>query len=174
MIRRQRSALALLAVCLAAAPLSAQERRETFPFRTYGEPASRGDGVAIDALITRYKDAWARQDTPALIALHTQDTEWINAYARMFQGSAPLADFLQNRLFPDFPADVSRQEAANMRTMSIRYLGSDASVVHLYTEGNRGSSRNPGEEIRRTHIHLVLGKDGNDWKVAHTAIMDAR
>jgi uncharacterized protein (TIGR02246 family) len=174
MIRRLRSALALLAVCLAAAPLSAQERRETFPFRAYGTPASRGDGAAIDALITGYKDAWARQDTAALIALHAQDTEWINAYARMFQGAAPLADFLQHRLFPDFPAEVSQQEAANMRTMSIRYLGGDAAVVHLYTEGNRGASRNSGEEVRRTHLHLVLGKEGKDWKVAHTAIMDAR
>lgn len=92
----------------------------------------------------------------------------------MFQGAAPLADFLQNRLFPEFPADVSRQEAANMRTMSIRYLGREGAVVHMYTEGHRGASRNAGEDVRRTHIHLVLSKQEDAWKVAHTAIMDAR
>lgn len=109
-----------------------------------------------------------------MIALHSDDTEWINAYARLFQGAAPLADFLRNRLFPAFSPEVSQQEAANMKTISIRYLGSDAAVVHTYTEGNRGASRNANEDVRRTHIHLVLGKVGTDWRVAHTAIMDAR
>lgn len=174
MISRPRSARALLAIFLAAIPVAAQERRETPPFRTYGEPATSTDSAGIDALIDRYKDAWARQDTSGLIALHAEDTEWINAYARLFQGAAPLADFLRNRLFPGFSPEVSKQEAANMRTISIRYLGRDAAVVHMYTEGNRGASRNANEDVRRTHIHLVLGKEANDWKVAHTVIMDAR
>ena len=61
-----------------------------------------------------------------------------------------------------------------MKTISIRYLGDDAAVVHLYTDGQRGPSRNEGEALRRTHLHLVLEKQSADWKVAHTAIMDAR
>lgn len=174
MIRKPRSAVALLPICLLVIPVTAQERRETPPFRTYGEPSSSTDRTGIDTLIARYKDAWARQDTGALVALHTEDTEWINAFARLVQGAAPLAEFLQNRLFPAFSPEVSKQEVANMRTISIRYLGRDAAVVHMYTEGNRGASRNANEDVRRTHIHLVLGKQGTDWKVSHTAIMDAR
>jgi hypothetical protein len=61
-----------------------------------------------------------------------------------------------------------------MQTISIRYLGEDAAVVHMYTEGQRGASRNEGEEVRRTHLHLVLAKQTAAWKVVHTAIMDAR
>lgn len=174
MISSSRWARALVAVFLVAASVAGQERRETPPFRTYGEPVTSTDGAAIDALINRYKDAWARQDTSGLMALHAEDTEWINAYARLFQGAAPLSDFLRNQLFPAFGPDVSKQEAANMTPISIRYVGRDAVVVHMYTEGSRGASRNANEDVRRTHIHLILGKVGKDWKVAHTAIMDAR
>jgi uncharacterized protein (TIGR02246 family) len=155
-------------------PAMSQERREVPAFRTYGEPASSQEGVAVQRFIEQYKDTWARQDTAAFIALHADDTEWINAYARMFQGAGPLADFIEKRLFPAFGPNTSKQEAANMRTISIRYLGDDAAVVHMYTEGERGAPRNEGEELRRTHFHLVLGKQKEVWKVVHTAIMDPR
>ncbi len=143
-------------------------------FRTYGAPASAADAAAIDALVATFKDAWGREDVDALMALHAEDVEWINAYARMFQGAAPLADFLEDRLFPAFAPGVSAEEAANMRLISIRYLGENAAVAHLYTEGARGASRNADEELRRTHLHFVLGKDGEAWRIEHAAIMDAR
>lgn len=151
-----------------------QERRDVPAFRAYGEPAGIQDAAAVQRFIEQYKDAWARQDTEAFIALHAENTEWINAYARMYQGARPLADFLEKRLFPAFDPNTSKQEAANMRTISIRYLGDDAAVVHMYTEGERGASRNDGEKLRRSHLHLVLGKQKDAWKVVHTAIMDAR
>jgi uncharacterized protein (TIGR02246 family) len=175
MIRRAELLVLLsLASAIVAYPCAAQERREVPPTRTYGEPASSDDGSAIQALLAKYKDAWSRQDTDAFIALHAEDTEWINAFARLFQGSPPLAEFIRNRLFPAFDSDTSKQEIANMRTISLRYLGDDAAVVHLYTEGQRGESRNEGEDVRRTHLHLVLAKQDAVWKVVHTAIMDAR
>lgn len=168
------AALFLITALLAALPIAAQERRQVPESRTYGEPASAGDKAAIDVLVQEYKSTWERQDTAGLIALHSPDTEWINAYARMFQGAAPLAEFLEERLFPEFDPKVSKQEVANMRTISIRYLGDDAAVVHMYTESRRGQSRNEGEDVRRTHLHLVLAKQNDAWKVVHTAIMDAR
>jgi hypothetical protein len=77
-------------------------------------------------------------------------------------------------LFPAFGANTSKQEAANMRTISIRYLGDDAAVVHMYTEGERGAPRTEGEKLRRTHFHLVLSEQQEDWKIVHTVIMDPR
>jgi uncharacterized protein (TIGR02246 family) len=175
MMKRAESLVLLgLVLAIVACPCAAQERREVPPTRTYGEPVSPDDGSAIQALLAQYKDSWSRQDTDAFIALHAEDTEWINAYARLFQGSAPLAEFIRNRLFPAFDSDISRQEIENMRTISMRYLGDDAAVVHLYTEGQRGESRNEGEDVRRTHLHLVLSKQNAVWKIVHTAIMDAR
>lgn len=164
----------LLGVFLLAAPALAQERREVPAFTTYGQPANIEDAAAIDTLVARYKRAWGRQDVTALVALHAEDTEWINAYARIFQGTEALGTFLRDRLFPAFDPAVSKREAANMTTISTRYLGDDAAVVHLYTDGDRGASRNAGEDLRRTHLHLVLGKEDDGWKVVHTAIMDAR
>jgi len=164
----------LLAAFLVAAPSLAQERREVPAFTTHGRPASHEDAAAIGTLIARYRQAWGRQDVTALMALHAEDTEWINAYARIFRGTEALGAFLRDRLFPGFDPAVSEREAASMTTISTRYLGDDAAVVHLYTDGDRGASRVAGEDLRRTHLHLVLGREDDGWKVVHTAIMDAR
>jgi uncharacterized protein (TIGR02246 family) len=167
--------LTIFAALVLAVPGAAQERRHIpTDVRTYGEPASAADRSAIDALIRQYRDAWSRQDTQAWVSLHSDDTEWINAYARMFQGSAPLAEFIEHKLFPEFDPSVSKREAANMRMISIRYMGDDAAVVHMYTESPRGPSRTEGEDLRRTHFHLVLSESGEEWRIVHTAIMDAR
>ncbi|MBK9168376.1 MAG: nuclear transport factor 2 family protein [Bryobacterales bacterium] len=154
-----------------AIPALPQERREVPEYRTYGEPATKSDAEAVDDLIRWYWQAWGRKDSAALMRLHAEDVEWINAYARMFQGAAPLSTFLRERLFPAFDASVSLEEEANMRMVSIRYLGTDAAVVHMYTDGRRVA---PAErKHRRTHTHLVLEKRDGSWKVVHTAIMDA-
>lgn len=165
---------ALVAALLTVFSAGAQGRREISPSRTYGQPASPEARQAIDALIEKHKDAWARQDTDAYIVLHSEDTEWINAYARLFQGSEPLADFIEHRLFPAFDPRTSREEIANMRTISVRYLGNDAAVVHMYTDSRRGPARNEAEDVRRVHVHLILGEEGGQWKIDHTVIMDAR
>jgi len=169
--------LAAVVLCFSitgAAGVPAQERREVPAFRTYGKPASAEDERAVDELIRNYKDAWGRQDTAKLIALHADDVEWINAYARLIQGAEPLGRFLEERLFPGFDAKISQQEANNMRTISSRFMGDDAAVVHLYTDGQRGASRNATEQTRRTHMHLVLERQESGWRIVHTAIMDAR
>jgi len=170
----RRFVLVAVAVTMVGDPLPAQERREVPPPVTFGTAQGVEDAAAIDTLIVRYRDAWSRQDATGLTALHAPDVEWINAYARMFRGDSALADFLANRLFPAFDSAVSRQEASNMRMISRRYLGEDAAIIHMYTDGTRGESRNPGEGMRRTHLHLVLAKKDGTWKVVHTAIMDAR
>ncbi|WP_198683039.1 YybH family protein [Peristeroidobacter agariperforans] len=168
-------AAVLLCVALGgAASAPAQERRQIPEFRTYGRPASTEDERAVDALIRNFEEAWGRQDTSALVALHAEDVEWTNAYARIIQGAEPLGRFLEQRLFPGFDPAVSRQEAANMKIISKRFIGSDAAVVHLYTDGQRGASRNANEETRRTHMHLVLERKEAGWRIVHTAIMDAR
>lgn len=151
--------VATVVLCLAvvgSAGTLAQERRGIPAFRTYGEPASAEDERAVDELIRNFKDAWGRQGTAKLIALHADDVEWINAYARLIQGAEPLGRFLEERLFPEFDPKVSQQEASNMKTISTRFMGDDAAVVHLYTDGQRGPSRNANEQTRRTHLHLVL------------------
>ena len=165
--------VALMIVALEPAALEAQERRQVPTPRTYGVPARGGDAQEVQQLVEDFKAAWSRQDTDALMALHAEDVEWINAYARMFQGATPLGEFLENRLFPNFAEEVSRTEAANMRIISTRYMA-NAAVVHMYTDGERGPSRNEGEEMRRTHLHLVLERQAEGWRIVHTAIMDAR
>ena len=152
----------------------AQERREIPEFRTFGEPISKAHAQGVDRFLAEFKSAWGEQDTAALMAMHAADVEWINAYARIFRESEPLGTFLEKRLFPAFDPSVSKMEAENMTTISIRYLGDDAAVIHLYTDGNRGESRVAGALLRRTHIHLVLENQADGWKITHTAIMDAR
>lgn len=152
----------------------AQERRDVPAFTVFGEPATAADAAAIDSLLTSFRLSWSEEDADALASLHSDDTEWINAYARIFRGEEDLRDFLMHRLFPAFEPGVSREEMENLRSISRRYIGDDAAVVHMYTEGNRGESRNADETARRTHMHLVLAKQNGAWEIVHTAIMDAR
>lgn len=154
-----------------AASASAQERREIPEYRVYGDPSH---APAIEALINGYRDAWGREDAAAYLELHAADTEWMNAFARIFQGTEALGDFLENRLFPQFDDAIARQDAENMRTISVRYMGDSGAVVHLYTESQRGDARDDRAGDRRVHIHLVLEMQQSAWKIVHTAIMDAR
>lgn len=164
---------ALLASLCTSAAVS-QERREVPDYRITAT-AEQTDRVAeLDRFFAAYSDAWARQDTAALMALHSGDTEWINAYARMFQDRDTLGRFLEERLFPQFPAATSRMEVENMTAVSTRLVTDDVAVLHLYTDGDRGMSRNDGETLRRTHFHFVLHRTANGWRIVHTAIMDAR
>ena len=171
---RTRSLLFATMLIVFAVPAAAQERRAVPEFRTYGEPASAIQVAAIDTALQRFRESWASQDTAAFMALHSEDTEWINAYARIFRGTGPLGDFIEKQLFPAFSSAVSKEEITNLRPISIRYLSGESVVVHLYTEGSRGPSRNEGEEYRRTHVHLVFDRRGDEWRIVHTVIMDAR
>ncbi len=173
-----RFTLALIALA-AALPLvspsiQAQERREIPAYREIGvDPGSSVD-MELEAFLRAYRDAWGAEDTDALMALHVQDTEWINAYARIFTHSAALAGFLETRLFPAFGPDVARREIENMHLISMRAIGTEAAVLHLFTDSPRGASGIEGQDLRRTHFHLVLTRESGGWKVAHTVIMDAR
>ncbi len=110
----------------------------------------------IDAFLQSDKRAWAAQDVEALMQLHSADSEWINACARIFQSREALGGFLRERFFPQFDAAVSQQEMEHLKRVSTRLLGGDAAVLHLYTDADRGAPRNAG------------------WQVVHTVIMGAR
>jgi uncharacterized protein (TIGR02246 family) len=172
-VRPRLSAL-LFALALCAGPAAAQERREIPEFRVFGQPESQTDAAAVDALIAAYIDAWGREDAGALAALHADDIEWINAYARIFRGREPLRAFMAERMFPAFDPDVSRREAEAMEILSIRYLGDDAAVVHVWAGSGRGAARDESGAERRVHVHFVLEERDGRWQVAHVAIMDAR
>lgn len=152
----------------------AAERREVAPFTVFGSPGNSTQQQAVENLLDAFKQTWAEQDVEAHLELFAEDAEWINAYARMFRGKSELENFLRNQLFPAFDSQVSQEEIRNANLVSIRYLGDDTAVLHLFTDGPRGESTIPGRELRRTHIHLVFSLVDTQWKIVHTAIMDAR
>lgn len=168
------AAIAALVVLGYAGPAFAQERREVPAFSVLGEAACPLQAAEIDTFLSDYWDAWGNQDVDRLRTYHADDMEWINAYARMFQNADDLAAFMRDRLFPAFDPAVSRQEVANARAVSIRYLGPNAAIAHYYTDSARGPSQNDGEALRRTHFHLVIERQNDSWQVVHTVIMDAR
>lgn len=152
----------------------AAERREVAPAAIFGAPQNSAQRAGVEKLLEDFKESWASQNVDAHIKLFAADAEWINAYARMFRGTDELEVFLREQLFPAFDSRVSQEEIRNANLISTRYLGDDAAVLHLYTDGPRGPSTIPGRELRRTHLHLVFAKQGDEWKIVHTAIMDAR
>lgn len=173
-----RFTLALIAVAVAlpafAPPAQAQERRDIPAYREIGiEPGSATRDELL-SFLNAYRAAWGAEDTDAFKALHVEDTEWTNAFARIFTDASSLAAFLETRLFPAFEPGVSREEAEAMQLISMRALGADAAILHLYTDSPRGPSTIEGQALRRTHFHLMLLREADGWKAAHTVIMDAR
>ena len=169
---------ALIALTAALAVLTpsshAQERRDIPDYREINIEPGSNVHRELHAFLDAYGEAWASEDVTALMALHADDTEWTNAFARIFTTSDALGVFLETRLFPAFGPGVSRREAENMTLISLRRISETAAVAHLYTNSDRGPSAIEGQALRRTHFHLVLVRESDGWKVAHTVIMDAR
>lgn len=166
--------LSMLTLILAVNAVNAQERKQIPDQRTVGTIPSTEDLEEITRLMQKYKKAWSTHDAASLMALHSEDTEWMNAYGRIFQGRKSLKEFFEDRLFPGFPVSVSKREMDNLKVVSTRYIGSAVVVLHLFTNSERGESRNGSDASRRTHMHLVIAKSPGGWEVEHTAIFDVR
>lgn len=173
-IMRKKVSILFVFIFFTALSVRGQDRWQIPPYQVFGTPAVSSDALAIETLMEHFKAAWAKQDTKAILTTHAQDIEWINAYARIFRGTDALQVFLQDRLFPAFNPAVSKEEVNNMKAISLRYIGNDAALLHWYTDGHRGTSRNKDGKARRTHLHFVLGKKNGEWKIVHLAIFDAR
>ena len=165
--------LVLFMLAWVSASTFAAERRQLMEFIEVGSPRAEAR-AAVNKLIEAFTHSWASQDVEAHMAMFSEDAEWINAYARMFRGKDELSVFLEQRLFPNWPINVSQQEMANAIMISVRYLGDDAAVIHMATDGQRGPSTISDELLRRTHLHLVAEERDGDWFIVHIAIMDAR
>lgn len=166
--------LLIVGLFLFLQPAFADQRLQVPDYQEFGAPASKADAIAVNQLLANFKKAWGEQDTAALMTLYADDIEWINAYARMFRGHEHLSLFLENVLFPRFHESVSKKEIANMKPISLRYLGGDVAVFHGYTDGNRGKSTIKGRKYRRTHFHFVMHKREGQWLFVHKTISDAR
>ncbi len=169
-LRKPYHFLLLISALLSTA--HAQQRGEIPDYKVFGEAQNQHEAKQIARLVSDYQSSWKELNAKKLIALHTSDTELTNAFARMFQDSKTLETFLENRLFPQFENMFSETQTLTIKPISLRYLGNDAAVIHLYTEFQTDPSK--PEIIRRTHFHLVAQQIGSTWKIAHTSIMDPR
>jgi len=164
--------LFVITLTLSSGLALAQERRELPKFTIFGEAENQKEEHQITQLVDDYISAWRKLDANAFISLHTHDIEWTNAFARIFQNSKTLGQFLETRLFPQFAQAFPENESLKIEPVSLRYLSDDVVIIHLYTDFPQNNNQNT--EPRRTHFHLVAHQIKSTWKIAHTAIMDAR
>lgn len=141
-------------------------------YRVFGEAQSKSDEKAIDDLITNFRKAWSQQNASQVVAVHSSDVEWVNAFGRTFRGSKALEEFLAKKLFPAFDEEVSIREMESLQMISRRYIGSNAAVINAHMDSDRGSSVGTGS--RRVSLNLVLEKKNGEWKIAHQVITDLR
>lgn len=144
----------------------AQERGEIPPLEHFGGEVD----ATLSDFIVQYERAWRSLDAEYFANLHSEDTEWTNAFARIFRTRNNLAAFLKNRLFPQFKTLLKSQSSITLQTISTRSVSESAAVAHLYTDLDFANSETP----RRVHFHLVLERQNDQWKIVHTAIMDPR
>ena len=155
--------------------ISLTAKAEYYPaldYRVFGQPASTSDKVEIDKLMEQFWAAWSSQDATGVADTHTVDTEWTNAFGRSFRGSQELKEFLEERLFPMFDSDVSKQEARSYQPISRRYIGSSTAVISGRIASDRGSS--VGSTNRKIQFTFIVEKAKNDWKISNQIITDLR
>ncbi|MBA2706840.1 MAG: nuclear transport factor 2 family protein [Gemmatimonadaceae bacterium] len=141
--------------------------------RVYSQAASSADNDSIRAVMTRLGNAWMKRDAGAVASIYAADVEWTNAFGRVKRDRGELEAFLRNELFAGGTGTPGRSVTA--RTISFRYVGDDAAVVHTYSE-NEGqlSPRGTPMGYRRIHNTLVLAKLPEGWRVVQQMIMDQR
>lgn len=144
----------------------AQERGEVPPYTHFGSKKAS----LIDDFVSRYQKAWRELDAELFSELHARDTEWTNAFARIFRGREALYNFVKTQLFPLFSQTQDDTSSLVLHQISSRALSDSIAVLHLYTDFGSPTEGN----ARRVHFHLVLNKDEDRWEVVHTAIMDPR
>ncbi|RBP51729.1 YybH family protein [Arenicella xantha] len=161
-----------LCICSALCLLSfnhqtlAQARGEIPAYAHFGDKKT----ASIDDFITQYQTAWRELDASSFAKMHSKDTEWTNAFARIFRGREALEIFVKERLFPQFAQMQSNIDTLDLHAISSRILSDSAAVLHLYTDLGTPTD----QSVRRVHFHLVLANNGGEWEIVHTAIMDPR
>ena len=140
--------------------------------RIFGQPDSKRQEEAVDALMSRFRDAWADEDASGVAATHSTDAEWTNAFGRIFRGAEELEEFLGSRLFPEFDAAIAKAEMESYKELSRRYLGSDVVVIQASIQSDRGSSIGAGS--RRAYLNFILSERDGEWKIVHQVITDVR
>lgn len=164
-------------MCLGSIPCLAQDspsdvRQELPEYRVFGEAASAGDEEAIAEVMGRLGEAWGSSDPTGVAEVYAADAEWTNAFGVVVRGREALGDYL-GWLFAQDSDTISAAESASYRRVSLRYVGKDVAIVHGVTRSNRSGARS-GEGERRVHNTYVLAKKGDDWRIVHHMIMDAR
>jgi len=185
-------AISLLNMATAWAQEPSEEGYAPLPeYRVFGEPATESDGEAIETLMGRFSRAWGNQDVDGALAAYADDAEWTNAFGDVRRGHAEMrAQFAD--LFERFesgpepsgederPAgsesdaeEVGAEPTMKRGPISLRYIGSDAAVLHYYVESDWGVNRD-GSGVRRVYMTYVLEKREGEWLIVHHMIMDAR
>lgn len=175
--------LSFVAVTSAIGEEGAERAYAPLPeYRVFGTPSSAEDAKAIADLMQRFSIAWGDQDVDRLLTTYADDAEWVNAFGAVSRGHEELREIF-TWVFERFPseersktktqADASAAQDPPPGRLSLRYMGSDAAVVHSFTESDWGESRD-GSGLRRVLITYVLEKRASEWRIVHQMIMDAR
>ncbi len=133
------------------------------------DPVIADDVRAINAIVHRWKRAFAEGEAGLFVDDYADDATYVNAYGRACRGGPAIAAFLQevfNR--GDFAAATSTASPPE-----ICFVRPDVAVAHDFgiTHGQRtpGGAEHPE---RRTHHQRVLAKDSGKWRVVAHLISD--
>ena len=118
-----------------------------------------GDEEAIEKRLDEFVAAWDKDDAKAMAAIWAPDGDLINPFGRLAEGRSEV-----EKLFVDEHASFMQNTTYNVKSRSVRLLGSDAAVfdwdsVILGMKTPDGSDLPPFEH----HVTAVLVKKGDTW-----------
>jgi uncharacterized protein (TIGR02246 family) len=133
------------------------------------DAATADDIRAINAIVHRWRRAFAEGDASLFVDDYADDATYVNAYGRAYRGGPAIAAFLQEVF------DRGTFAVANVTASppEICFVRPDVAVAHDFgiTHGQRTPAGTEHPE-RRTHHQRVLAKDSGQWRVVAHLISD--
>jgi uncharacterized protein (TIGR02246 family) len=122
-----------------------------------------GDEEAIQKRLDEFEAAWNKDDAKAMAALWAPDGDLINPFGRLAKGRAEV-----EKLFTDEHTSFMKNTTYNVKTSSVRLIGSDTAVLD-FDSGITGMKGPDGSDLPtfEHHVTMVLvKKDGTWWVVS--------
>lgn len=129
----------------------------------YAQEAGQSDvEAAVDALATKYMEAWAAGDPAMMAALYTEDADSVNGFGEMFEGR----DAIQ-----ESAADILEMYAGS----TIDIQGTSAQVVNdavVIADGAwEVQGATPAEGVPTSGFYtIILTKSGDEWLIRSSRV----
>ena len=137
-----------------------------------GRDGEDADAQAIEEVLTRLSEGFARRDARRLAGLYAPDADWTNAFGTTLKGEDVILAYLE-RLFAEPRFRAGRMSGAP--SVEVRPVADGVVVAKTYLEIEDQETATGAIPLRRNFSMKVLAREPDGrWLIVSDMYMDAR